>query len=70
MNLMSEEKPKEKKKRPGLGTLYDYNYEKGSITLRNRKCPRCGAIMAHHKGKSPRLTCGSCSYTDFIKEEK
>lgn len=50
--------------------MYDYSYEKGSITLKNKKCPRCGAIMAHHKGPVPRLTCGSCSYTDFLKEEK
>jgi small subunit ribosomal protein S27Ae len=66
-----EAKPKEtKKKRLGLGSLYDYSYEKGSIALKNKKCPRCGAIMAHHKGQVPRLTCGSCSYTDFLKEEK
>jgi small subunit ribosomal protein S27Ae len=68
---MSETKPKEtKKKRPGLGALYEYSYEKRSITLKNKKCPRCGAIMAHHKAPVPRLTCGSCSYTDFLKEEK
>lgn len=67
---MSEAKPKEtKKKRPGLGTLYDYYHQKSSISLKNKKCPRCGAIMAHHKGAVPRLTCGSCSYTDFLKEK-
>jgi hypothetical protein len=39
---MSQEKEKKPaKKRPGLGTLYDYSYEKKSIKLKNRKCPRC-----------------------------
>jgi small subunit ribosomal protein S27Ae len=64
-----EAKTKEKKKRKGMGTLYDVNYEKGSIALKNRKCPRCGGIMAHHKGSTPRLTCGACSYTDFVKKQ-
>ncbi|MCJ7760136.1 30S ribosomal protein S27ae [Candidatus Bathyarchaeota archaeon] len=65
---MSQEKEKKPaKKRLGLGTLYDYSYEKKSIKLKNRKCPRCGNIMAHHMNPSQRWTCGACSYTDYVK---
>jgi len=59
----------EKKKGPKarLGTLYDVDSGKNTIKLRNRKCPRCGSIMALHKNPVERWTCGSCSFTDFVK---
>ncbi|MBS7650089.1 MAG: 30S ribosomal protein S27ae [Candidatus Bathyarchaeia archaeon] len=64
---MSKSEGRQKKKRLSLGFLYDYNHESGGIKLRNRKCPRCGNIMAHHKIPKQRWTCGSCRYTDYIK---
>jgi len=56
-----------KKPKARLSALYDLDTQKGSIKLKNRKCPRCGAIMAYHKSPVERWTCGSCSFTDFIK---
>lgn len=56
---------KESKSR--LGDLYDIDNQKGTAKLRNRKCPRCGSIMAFHRAPVERWTCGSCSFTDFIK---
>jgi small subunit ribosomal protein S27Ae len=50
-----------------LGALYEIDDKKGTVKLRNRKCPRCGNIMAFHKSPVERWTCGSCSFTDFIK---
>jgi small subunit ribosomal protein S27Ae len=49
--------------------LYEYDYDKGEIRLKNRKCPRCGKIMAHHQNP-PRWTCGGCGYTEYIREKK
>jgi small subunit ribosomal protein S27Ae len=67
---MSETKEKKPvKKRPSIGTLYNYSYEKKTIKLKNRKCPRCGNIMAHHNNPKQRWTCGSCSYTDYVKAQ-
>ena len=62
----------EKKKGPKarLGGLYDVDQQKGTIKLRNRKCSRCGNIMAYHKNPVERWTCGSCSFTDFVKATK
>ena len=42
--------------------LYEYDYEKGTIKLKNRLCPRCGKVMARH---SDRWACGSCQFTIF-----
>ncbi|MGP8070672.1 MAG: 30S ribosomal protein S27ae [Candidatus Bathyarchaeia archaeon] len=70
---MSETKGTEnkatEKKQPAarLGALYEVDSEKGTIKLKNRKCPRCGNIMAYHKSPVERWTCGSCSFTDFVK---
>lgn len=63
---MSEVKAKPERK-ARVSALYDYDYQKGTIKLRNRKCPRCGNVMALHKAPVERWTCGSCSYTDYIK---
>lgn len=53
----------------GAWSLYEYNYETRAIKLKNRKCPRCGKIMARHSDP-PRWTCGACSYTEYIREKK
>ncbi|MEE9458911.1 MAG: 30S ribosomal protein S27ae [Candidatus Bathyarchaeia archaeon] len=67
---MSEKAEKKSKKtRPSLSTLYDYDYEKKNIKLKNRKCPRCANIMAHHTKTKQRWTCGSCNFTDYIKSQ-
>ena len=65
---VSENKATEKKQpKARLGALYEVDSEKGRIKLKNRKCPRCGNIMAYHKSPVERWTCGSCSFTDFVK---
>ena len=56
-----------KKPKARLSALYDLDSQKGTIKLKNRKCPRCGNIMAYHKVPVERWTCGSCSFTDFVK---
>lgn len=53
-----------------LGALYEVDSDKNTIKLKNRKCPRCGSIMAFHKSPVERWTCGSCSFTDFVKGKK
>ena len=63
---MSEKKEPKR----GLGALYEVDSQKGLIKLKNRKCPRCGNIMAFHKVPVERWTCGSCSFTDFVKVAK
>ncbi len=50
--------------------LYEYDYNTGKIRLKNRRCPRCGSIMAHHKVPIPRWHCGKCGYTEFIGKRK
>ena len=42
---------------------------KWQITLKNKKCPRCGNYMAHHKKPVERWTCGSCSFTDYAERK-
>jgi small subunit ribosomal protein S27Ae len=53
-----------------VGTLYEIDAAKSTIKLKNQKCPRCGSIMAFHKSPVERWTCGSCSFTDFVKSKK
>jgi len=65
---MSEQKAEKKDPEARLSKVYEYDFEKGTIKFRNRKCPRCGNIMAYHKAPVKRYTCGSCSYTDFSKQ--
>src|SRR2546422_1151182 len=53
------QKPKAKKRRM-RGDLYDLS---GAVAkLKNRKCPRCGSVMAFHGGTAQRWVCGSCSF--------
>ncbi|MGD0177905.1 MAG: 30S ribosomal protein S27ae [Candidatus Bathyarchaeia archaeon] len=71
MSDKASEKVSEKKEpKSRLNTLYEVDSEKGTIKLKNRKCPRCGNIMAFHKSPVERWTCGSCSFTDFVKVTK
>ncbi|MBO3754518.1 MAG: 30S ribosomal protein S27ae [Candidatus Brockarchaeota archaeon] len=44
---------------------YEVDASKASVRLRNRKCPRCGRVMAFHKEVKPRWHCGACNYTEF-----
>ncbi|MCY0860241.1 MAG: 30S ribosomal protein S27ae [Sulfolobaceae archaeon] len=43
-----------------------YIIENDSIKLKNKKCPRCGSVMAHHMKPVERWHCGKCGYTEFI----
>lgn len=61
---MSEKaKPKEGKR----GTWNLYKIEGGTIKLTNKKCPRCGKVMAFHKEPQARWACGGCQYTEYVK---
>ena len=42
-----------------------YEISGTSTKLKNRKCPRCGAVMAAHKQPVQRWVCGACSFTDY-----
>jgi len=42
-----------------------YEIASTAAKLRNRKCPRCGAVMATHSQPVQRWVCGSCSFTDY-----
>lgn len=48
--------------------LYEYDYQTGKITLKNKKCPRCGSIMAHHLKPVERWHCGKCNYTEYARK--
>lgn len=50
--------------------LYEYDYETGKIRLKNKKCPRCGRVMAHHLKPVERWHCGHCNYTEFVTAKK
>ncbi len=65
---MSEEEEKTEKKNR-LSSLYVYDYSKGSINLKNKKCSRCGNIMAHHEMPVERWTCGACNFTEIIERQ-
>ncbi|MEN2998995.1 MAG: 30S ribosomal protein S27ae [Acidilobaceae archaeon] len=46
--------------------LYVIDMEKGVARLKNKRCPRCGSIMAYHTQGGERWHCGKCGYTEFI----
>ncbi|MCS7139146.1 MAG: 30S ribosomal protein S27ae [Candidatus Nezhaarchaeota archaeon] len=46
--------------------IYEVDYIKGKIRLRNKLCPRCGRVMANHKD---RWSCGYCQYTIFTQQK-
>jgi len=68
---MSEqgEEVERRKKRKGAWTRYECDHKTGKITLKNRKCHRCGKVMAKHENPL-RWSCGSCGYTEYIRKEK
>lgn len=45
---------------------YEVDYERGVMRLKNKVCPRCGSIMAHHLQPAERWHCGKCSFTEFV----
>ena len=54
------------KKKSGKWNLYNKAGDK--LERKNKSCPKCGqgTFMAKH---SNRLTCGACSYTEFISKK-
>lgn len=50
--------------------LYEYDYASGKILLKNKKCPRCGSVMAFHKAPTPRWHCGKCNYVEFQPQKR
>jgi len=63
---MSEQPAAKKEHEARAAKLYDLDAARGQIKLKNKKCPRCGNFMAHHKAPVDRWTCGSCSFTDYV----
>ena len=47
---------------------YEVDFDKWTIKLKNKKCPRCGSIMAHHLKPVERWHCGKCGYTEFASK--
>jgi len=64
---VSEKAEKQKKKEKEIWQLYESDYKTGKVTLKNKKCPRCGAVMAHHAKPVARWACGACGYTEYVK---
>jgi small subunit ribosomal protein S27Ae len=66
-----EDKQKTVAKQKSGKKIYTYYVITGDkLTRKLIKCPRCGSFMGLHKGKQPRWTCGSCSYTDYSGIER
>lgn len=64
---MSQPQVKQQPNKKKGKKIYMYYEVKGDKLVRNlKKCPRCGAFMAHHEGERPRWACGSCSYTEYV----
>jgi len=66
---MSEQQAPKKQAEARASTLFEVDSAKWQITLKNKKCPRCGNYMAHHKKPVERWTCGSCSFTDYAERK-
>jgi small subunit ribosomal protein S27Ae len=65
---MADKKPAGKQKKKLSSRKYkNYQVSGSTLTRKNKFCPKCGAgfFMAQH---SDRLTCGKCSYTEFLKK--
>jgi len=60
-------KPKEKERRERRGAWNLYKIDGGTAKLANKKCPRCGKVMAFHKDPQARWACGGCQYTEYVK---
>jgi len=64
---MSQPQVKQQPNKKKEKKIYMYYEVKGDKLVRNlKKCPRCAAFMANHKGQRLRWTCGSCSYTEYV----
>ncbi len=66
---MSEQQVAKKEREARAAKLYDLDAVKGQAKLKNKKCPRCGNFMGHHKSPVERWTCGSCSFTDYVEKK-
>jgi small subunit ribosomal protein S27Ae len=66
---MTEQQPAKKEHEARAANLYELDAAKGQIKLKNKKCPRCGNFMAHHRNPVDRWTCGSCSFTDYVEKK-
>jgi small subunit ribosomal protein S27Ae len=66
---MSEQPAGKKQHEARAAKLYDLDAAKGQVKLKNKKCPRCGNFMAHHKNPVDRWTCGSCTFTEYAEKK-
>ena len=66
---MSEQPAGKKQHEARAAKLYDLDATKGQVKLKNKKCPRCGNFMAHHKNPVDRWTCGSCTFTEYAEKK-
>ena len=66
---MTEQQPAKKEREARAANLYELDAAMGQIKLKNKKCPRCGNFMAHHRIPVDRWTCGSCSFTDYVEKK-
>ncbi|MEM2906116.1 MAG: 30S ribosomal protein S27ae [Candidatus Bathyarchaeia archaeon] len=58
----------EKKPPRRAAQLYEVDYARGTVKLKNRRCPRCSRVMAFHKAPRPRWACGGCNYTEYVRQ--
>lgn len=60
-------KGKSDKKTKKTSAKYKHYKVDGDKVTRSKTCPKCGAavFLAQHKN---RLTCGKCSYVEFISK--
>lgn len=66
---MSEQPAVKKEHEARAAKLYDLDAAKGQVKLKNKKCPRCGNFMAHHRNPVDRWTCGSCTFTEYTEKK-
>jgi small subunit ribosomal protein S27Ae len=66
---MSEQPAVKKQHEARAAKLYDLDAAKGQVKLKNKKCPRCGNFMAHHRNPVDRWTCGSCTFTEYAEKK-
>ncbi|BBL48418.1 30S ribosomal protein S27ae [Metallosphaera sedula] len=62
-------RPVAKGEQKASARLY-YEIVDGKIKLKNKKCPKCGSVMAHHMKPRERWSCGRCGYTEFAGKSK
>jgi len=63
----TQKKSSEQTRSTGRDKIHTYyEIKEGSLIRKNKKCPRCGAFMAHHRNPIERWACGACSYTEYI----